>query len=202
MIPIAAGGGDYTFLVIMLVIGLINWLVSKMKGIAPVPPANPRRPSAQPARSRPQASGDSEEERTRRFLEALGVPAGEPAPPPRPAQPAVARRRAMAPPPLPPPRRVPQSLDEEDAPTLPVEQIALRDLEVPDVPEFATVSSRVSAIPAGAYQPASRGDAPAPSASGADPRMADLLATLRTPATLRQAFVMREILGPPRSLQS
>ncbi len=202
MISLAAGGGDYTLLVIMLVVGLINWIVSKVKGAA-APPPKPRRPTAPSPLSQEPAAEESEAERMRRFMEALGIPSDEPEPKPAPrlAPPApVEVRRTFAPPPL-PPRRELVSLDEADAPTLPVEQITLRELEVPMVKEFTTVSSRVSAIPVGSFQYSKNTEEPAIASRISGATMPELLASLRPGDALRRAFVLREILGPPRGLQ-
>jgi hypothetical protein len=209
MISLAAGGGDYLFLVVMLVFGLINWLANKAKeGKAPPP-----RPNAPPRPSVPQ-SGDPEAERMRRFLEALGVPSDAteaPAPPvartpmPRPAP--VARR--AAPPPLPAPDR---SLDEADTTTEPVERIRLPELRTVEVPEFQTVSSRITADSGAEFVTVSSGISAVPTVAPlaeivAAPRSSDALSValrqaLRSPTDLRAAFVLREVLGPPRSLQS
>lgn len=202
MISLAAGGGDYTFLVIMLVVGLINWIVSKVKGAA-APPPKPRRPVAPSPRSQESDSDESEGERMRRFMEALGIPSDEPAPKPAPRlapAPSVEVRRTIAPPPL-PPRRELVSWDEAEAPTLPVERITLRELEVPVVEEFATVSSRVSAIPVGNFQYSASTEEPAVASRISGATMPELLATLRPGDALRRSFVLREILGPPRGLQ-
>ena len=82
------------FLVIAGVAALIRWLSSKAEETAPPPKSAPRRQA--------DVSKDPEEERMRRFLEALGVPAESQAPPkPTPA------RRPATPPPLKEPRHYP-----------------------------------------------------------------------------------------------
>ncbi len=171
---------------IMLAFGLVNWLVGKLKTggppAAPPPPATPRTPV-------PRLSGNEEEDRMRRFLEALGVPAETPKPlPPRTPRPV---RRMPA---KPPPRPLRESSME-------VEKITLPDLVVPAVSDFATVSSTVSAGPADFLVTLPAADEPGKYDAGRGPFSASVLAALRTPREVRAAFVLREILGLPRSLQ-
>lgn len=225
MITIAASDlGDYLFLVIMLVFGLINWVANKIKE-GKAPPQPPQRRESQPG-PRPMASAppsrNAEEERMRRFLEALGVPQDEapapPPPPPRPAplpvappprKPVVTR---TAPPPLP---REQPSLDEAELTNEPVEHIHLPELPHAPVPEFETISSRVSANRDGDFVtvassisavppcPVHR-DKEIPPPAQAAPRIdySAILARLRSRPDVRAALILSEILGPPRSLRS
>jgi hypothetical protein len=200
--------GQLVVVAIMAVVGLINWVSSKLNAGGKAPP-----PSGTPHDAGPRrAPADSEEERMRRFLEALGLPAdSRPAPPvqrPRPANPPVppivaqpppglpVRPRAKkrpAPPPLPEsPRRV--SLDEAPAPTLPVEQLSLAELSTPALPEFDTRSSKITAIPGDVTLPQEASSRRGPTLSEA------LRAALASPQQLRSAFVLREVLGPPIGL--
>ena len=82
--------GSILFLVIAAIVGAINWIANRAKTGKDAPPAQPRQSTFQP---QAQASRESEDVRMRRFLDALGVPAGQQAPP-----------RAAAAPPLPKPR--------------------------------------------------------------------------------------------------
>jgi hypothetical protein len=102
-------------------------------------------------------------------------------------------RRPVAPP-LPPPPRA-RSLDEEPAPHAPAGQIEFAPLYVPTVPDFDTISSKIAAIPTEHAETASA--VLSGSSFGARIRR-----DLRSPEQLRSAFVLREILGPPRGLQS
>ncbi len=198
---LAAIDGDWVVPLVVVVFGFINWVAGKLKGEA-TPPATTRPAPTAP----PRAGTNSEEERMRKFLEALGVPAETapaptrpiprqppplpPAPPKRVARPARARPAAEAPPPV----MRERSLDEDPKPTLPVEQIHIADLVVPTFAEFATVSSSIGAIPM---------ERPAAVAAAAGPTAAELVRqNLRSPEQLRSAFLLREILGPPRSLQT
>lgn len=150
-------------------------------------------------------SGDSEEERVRRFLEALGQPATAKPPPkvtprvlprapksPAAAQPEEGRekfeqsRRALRKTvwtnPLPPLTTVPRPV-------------------IVDVPARATAKT---AIPSSPVEQLAISTplrvAPIPDAQGADSGDS-LRELLRSPAQLRQAIVLREIFGPPRGLR-
>ncbi len=222
IISLAAGGGDYLFLVVMLVFGLINWLAGKAKEAkdAKAPPRPPLTGTVRPPRSasRPE-SADPEAERMRRFMEALGIPPDEapatPLPPaPRPSAPRPApvsvplAPRPLAPPPLPVPEH---SLDEADTTTEPVERIHIPELQTPKLPEFETISSRVVADSTGDFVTVTGETSAIPGVS----RVAEVPAHLRdfglgvgtvraalaSRANIRTALVLREILGPPRSMQ-
>ena len=202
MISLAAGGTELVFFLIMVAFGLINWLLGKMKSAGKPPDTSA--PSGREV-GRPIPPQQSEDERMRKFLEALGIPSDAPAPqrpalPPQP-RPIVQRpkRAVPAPPPL-PPRRVPQSLDEADAPTQSAATVEAGHLVTHELVDFDTVSSHVSAIPLALARTASVAevvDAPKSSALNLS-----LHAALRSPVELRSALLLREILGPPRGLQT
>jgi hypothetical protein len=198
------------FLVIAGVAALIRWLSSKSEEEAQQPKSTPK-PSAETAKN-------SEEERMRRFLEALGVPPESHAPPkrapaPRPATPPplkepkhypvppiVSRpdfRRTPKAVPVPPPLQ-PQSLDEQDAPVLPVEQIHIPELRTPELithPEAEAFHETRSA-------PLAPSSGPTVDRASSVLSPEQLRQLVRSPAELRAAIILREILGPPRSLQS
>ena len=185
MTILASIEGQVVALVIAGIIALINW-ISK-KGGADNAPAPPRTAA-------PPTDATAEAERRRKFMEALGLPA-EQAPKPIPRQ-AIARKKT-APPPL--PRARPASLDEAPAPRLPVEQLHIAELHTAEHAEFRTKSSEVSAIPnerlpVVALDPyeASQGTVP----------IDELRRLLRSKSEIRSAILLREILGPPRGLQS
>lgn len=221
MITIAASDfGDYLFLVIMLVFGLINWVANKLKEgkEPPKPPQRQRRPTGRPVASAPPPTRDPEQERMRRFLEALGVPTDEgarPAPPQAP-QPAPLTPKIKPPVsrPLPPPLpREEHSLEEADTTDEPVEHIRLPELQTAPVREFETVSSRVSADEDGEFRtvagsvlatpacPRHPGTIPASEPSRRAMDSSAILAKLRSRNDVRTALVLSEILGPPRSLR-
>lgn len=199
----ADAGGTLVILLVAGIYGLVNYVKEKMKAPPPVP--SPKRPE------QPRLYQD-EVERERRFLEALGMPAqstpkkrGE-SEPMRQSMSTASRRNpppAQTAPAMPPrlPRTAPPPLRQPEFPTLPTLQTpetpAFANLETPDVPLFQTVSSRISAAPqdlaateeaSGLSSVERRGDA-----------FRDLL---RDRASIRSAFLLREILGPPRGLPS
>ncbi len=227
----AGFGGEVLIVGIALALAAFKWLADKAREANTQPPPMPGTTVHERSiREEPQARGESEEERMRKFMEALGLPPESarpisrreapmtlrPAPdrqaherptqmrpvPPIVARPVFPGPISTRPPRLPaahigmpkPPR--PRSLDEADAPTLPVSQIHLAPLQTPDVPEFETLSSVVTAIP---FESAAE-DADAPPAALSP--AAEARALLRSPGSMRSAVVLREILGPPRGLQS
>ena len=208
MISLAAGGTELVFFLIMAAFGFISWVFGKIKS-AEKPP-DPMAPHDRQV-GRPIPAQPSEDERMRKFLEALGIPADaapspRPAPRPAPALPAAPRsvvqrpRRTLpAPPPL-PPRRAIESLDEAEALTQSAATIEAGHLITHEVVEFDTVSSHVSAIPLG--QERSDPIAETVSAPPASALSRSLHAALRSPTELRTALLLREILGPPRGLQT
>lgn len=228
---LAAIEGNLIALIVFAAIGAINWFLQKKEAHSadrPQPGAPERGPDRTPS-SEPEvtAGQPQEDERLRRFLEALGLPTDQPRPPePRPQArppplPRTAGRATMprAPrgsqarpsgetvprpfrrvTPLPPP--LPErehSLDEAEAPTLPVQQISLPLLETRALPEFVTVSSRIAAT----------ADLPGSGEAEVDayrehimlPAQGRLTELLRSPDDLRRAIVLREVLGTPRGLE-
>ena len=154
---------------------------------------NPNKRSTSPP-PLPRAPIESDDARIRKFLEALGQPAGSTPPPP------VAHRtdippRPVAPiqPPSPYPRSIPsrprqQIIPSKTSPELaPVFEVQGRLVPVEPQPE---IKARVEA-----YAVAT---SPTP-ATARNPT--SIAALLRSPSGLRDAIVLREIFGPPRSLQ-
>jgi hypothetical protein len=185
---IAASIFDHPGLLLLIVfVALVRWLASKAKS----QPQTPQSPPPPPP-SRPISRGgetQTEEERVRRFLEALGQPPGTT--PPK----VVAQRRQLRPdlvstlPPLktkPPPLAkimpVPPPLPAETASVM---RMPVREafFEVRDVPRQTTsepAPSQIRPVPAARFGSSVK---------------------LGTPQDLRTAIVLREIFGPPRSLQ-
>ena len=171
--------GQVVALVIAGIVALINWMMKKPEAGNAAAPA-------------PRPGADAEAERMRKFMEALGLPANQ-APKPV-ARPAV-RRAQAAPPPIPRAR----PLVPAPAPRLPVERLHVPELRVPEVAEFHTKSAEVSAIPMESKPIA----APDPYAGTQRQTPVDeMRRLLRSPADIRAAILLREILGPPRGLQS
>ena len=174
-------------LLLIAFIALIRWLISKAKS-APQETQTPMEPPP----ARPITRGgetQSEEERIRKFLEALGQPTGT-APPPK----VIPRTRTVKPkifPSLPPLTTVPPPLPAEEAapfvvpPPLPAAAPARPALESAyQVQEFARQTS----------------SEPPPETRRSSARSFGRI-KLGTPQDLRTAIVLREIFGPPRSLQ-
>ncbi|MGB8169318.1 MAG: hypothetical protein WCF18_17600 [Chthoniobacteraceae bacterium] len=212
---LASGEGQLVLLLIMAVIGVINWISGKLKDGGSATPPGPSAPGAGSTSPR-RANSESEEERMRRFLEALGVPTGEGSTAPRPTTRPQAEQRPVppivAPPPIPAsPRRPkrpvatpaplepqwhPTSLDELPAPVARVERISIPELKPPVVPEFETITSKISAVPTefpGAHDETERPHGPN---LGETLRLA-----LASPQQLRSAFILSEVFGPPPGLR-
>jgi hypothetical protein len=180
------------FLLLIVFVALVRWLASKAKQTQnqqtrPAPPAPPSRPIPR--------GGDSqtEEERVRRFLEALGQPPGTT--PPK----VVTRQRPTRPdlvsplPPLttaPPPLVVAPRRTRVMPPPLPVGGTTSKAPTGSD-PAFEVhdVARQTSSEPSPEIRRTAR--------VSFDPRI-----KLGSPTDLRTAIILREIFGPPRSLQS
>ena len=177
---------------VLLLIGfiaLVRWLISKAKSQTDTTQTSVDPPPAQPI----SRGGETrtEEERIRKFLEALGQPAGTPPPKvtprPQPVRPKIFPRLPplkTKPPPLPPERSVP--------------------VVIPPLPIEATSPPNAFAVDPGyqvqhvARQTSSE---PAPESGQAAVVRSAAQIKLGTPQDLRTAIVLREIFGPPRSLQ-
>jgi hypothetical protein len=202
---LASGEGQLVFLVLMAIFGLISWITGTLN---PADKHTPQSPSGPGTGSTPprRPNADSEEERMRRFLEALGVPTGETTSPPRPAPqprveqrpvpPALPRRPLRPTPPPVEPQWHPTSLDELPAPSARVERIVLPELATPQIPEFDTVASKIAAAPAHFPGTGDEGGRPT------GPTLSETLrAALASPQQLRSAFVLSEVFGPPPGLR-
>jgi hypothetical protein len=183
---IAASIFDHPAVLLLIAfVTLVRWLISRAKSKAQAGQSPMAPPPAQPiARG---GETQSEEERIRKFLEALGQPAGS-APPPK----VIPRRPPITPrifPTLPPLKTVPPPLPAEEAPAfvvpplLPAQSAAPARADIDyQVQDFARQTSS--------------GPAPKTRAPSGLARV-----KLGTPKDLRTAIVLREIFGPPRSLQ-
>ena len=213
------------FLVLVLVVGLVRWLVqvaeNKKNAEAAKRAGNAETPNAPPTFSRPPA--ETEEERIRRFMEALGVPTSSAPPPkvqPQPAEPkqtqpkrkfmpvdpfpvprsARAEQRppvvvaAPPPPPLPPPVVLPPPLPRRETPA-PAEPLrpVTTSGDFFEVQDIDAAAAEDMRGAAGRSQPG-RSPQPAMPEGG-------IAARLATSQGLRDAIIAREIFGPPRSMQ-
>ncbi len=224
----ASVGGEVIFVIAMLIYGAYSaWSENKKKkeaaelekriqenaaqnGEQTAPP-----PSFRPAPANTDAPEVSEQERLRKFLEALGVPSGQaPAPPPprqqapppapRPVAPPMVAPRPVARPMFPVPQR-------NTSPSRPVPRPVVREVEP---------ISRESMEPGSSYEDASvKFDKITSDMNVANDRtptsaVAEVVQSrphtqagfgireaVRTPETLRTAFLLSEILGPPVGLQ-
>ncbi|HVF70428.1 MAG TPA: hypothetical protein VM940_02365 [Chthoniobacterales bacterium] len=190
---IAVGLFDHpAVLILIALVGLVRWLVQKAReGQQNVPPPPPTAPIQR------GGEANTEEERIRRFLEALGQPKGTPppkvAPRPRPARPQV------FPSPLPPlttaPPPLPKSVTAARPPPPPPPLPATEPRFTPATAPGATFEIEEIAKP-DASGPADETRRPLPAAAG------QLKARFGSIQNVRDAIVLREIFGPPRSLQS
>ncbi len=202
---------------ILLIVGaisLVNFIVGKMKGGGDGQVLDGGgQPGTDRGTPRPRSAAktESEAERMRRFMEALGIPQEAAPPPPQPAprrevppSPQRAPRRE-APPPRPEPAArnpAPEPVRERryiaNPPALPV-AVAVAAGVIPatkvevGLSEIGNVAAAKQAAEAYLIQPAT---GPESLAKGG---IHDLL---RNPASVRAALVLREVLGPPRGLQS
>lgn len=160
-------------------------------------PQNPRPPSPPP--TPPRTPAGSDEERIRKFLEALGQPASSQ--PPAPVAPRPTYQKPIVVSHL-PPLKSPLPPLTTRPPDLPAE------MELPEkipLPRTARVfTPKTSERPFAAEPP--------PIIQTSEERFAattivpeqsrkDFIALLRSPSGLREAIILREIFGPPRSFQ-
>jgi hypothetical protein len=214
--------GNVVFLVVTAIALVINWIYQK---------SATEKPPGQRPQQAPPPNSQAEEERVRRFMEALGIPfesatppvlpkraefAGQASPLPniqpggsvvsgRGAAPAKPRSRPSGQPPaMPPavPRKPVFVPTPSEGPQLPVEKIQLPELQAPVFGGYDTVSSHVSAIPFEASHADMRDAYVSRSQISASLSEAEVRELLSSPKNLRSAILLREILGPPRGLQS
>ena len=183
-------------LLIIVAAAVLRWLWQKAEA-----EKDPERPTTPGEPIPPTGETRTEEERIRRFLEALGQPATT-TPPPKVTPKREPPRRTIlpepvlhrlpplktAPPPLPPPIWASPVLIEEAAPP-PVEQrifppaitkeatFEVHDLSVEPLDDLSREGRRAAA------------------------RQRNLIRGITSPRSLRSAIVLREIFGPPRGLQ-
>jgi hypothetical protein len=185
------------FLALAGVALVFKWLTSHAAGDAEKPEAPP--PNESPSR-RPPAQ--SEEERVRRFLEALGAPPGTQPPPP-------IRRRSVAPrpavSPVPQPQRPPKVRRSFVQPLPPLTSAPPEPVVIEVAPPpVATALAQLSTLTPPLAVPATSVPLVKTTSKALKSRTlptGSLGALLRNPGSIRQAIVLREVLGPPRGLQ-
>ena len=164
-----------------------------------------RRSTSSPQTPRPVSRKveETEEDRVRKFLEALGQPTSSKPPPPVATRPTYQKPIVL---PRIEPRRVSRPVLSPLPPltTRPAEFERERRIFQPRS-ETPAYESQQSPRP---LAPISQPEALAPSKPAAPPAISksettiDLATLLRSPSGLRNAIILREIFGPPRSLQS
>jgi len=191
------------FFLLVLVAMLFRWLTSAANKAAKKSNEETRRSTSAPRTNAPVPGRheDTDEDRIRKFLEALGQPPGSPPPP-------VVKPRTEVPPrpvaPIKPPpsvfsipqgrvaRKVPPQEIYRERPSIPPAPVRAVS-EVPEEIAPASEPSRVVATPVEVYVAVREEKITA--------EQKEVIALLKSPVGLRQAIILREIFGPPRSLQ-
>ena len=190
------------FILLIAIAVLFKLLASKV-GEAKKSQEDPdRRSATRPSAAEPikHAPVESDEERIRRFLEALGQPTGSRPPPP------VVPRTDIPPRPLapvqPPPGPFPMPRGRLTSKERRERHVILHETPV--------VTPRVIEVQEQQVQIEPRSDTKSPEAADATPAdskiktaytAADIAGFLRSSTGQRNAIILREIFGPPRSLQ-
>ena len=198
-------------ILIFAAIAVTNQLLKKSRQGNIPPPDDDWQPPVRPPSSRPVArQEETEEERMRRFMEALGVPANSPPPrkivrpsqgpppiqPHRPVQPSVVITRKTI--------RTPQVPPIAVAPPMPARQEPVTVVPLSSEP----VSAFPESVPIAVETPVGESPAVLPQRAPAagDASALNLPATVRAMLanrdSIRSAILLREILDPPRGLQS
>jgi hypothetical protein len=199
---LAAHFDNWVFLLLVAVAMLFRWLASAAgKASKSSDETLPRSTSApSPAPSVPRRPIESDTDRMRKFLEALGQPP-EAKPPPqvahrtdiplRPVAPVRPPARGLPFPPKPRSRKV--ITPEAPVTTTPREWLQQTKVIAPVESAAQAAEAFVPAKPVEAYTIA------APSSSPV--ARIDIVSLLGSAKGLREAIILREIFGPPRSLQ-
>ena len=205
---------NVVFLLLLAVAALFKWLTQKAQESGKKSDAARREQTSQTNPSTPVAPAESEEERVRRFLEALGQPSS--APPPRkitqrpPASPKHVVLPHVGPyaSPLPPLTTQPPPLVETMRqvsailpPPLPQpepDRVAAEQFEAPVFEVQRAQSPSSSSRQPGAAFPSTN----IPASSPPLVTTPSILTLLKSSDGVRQAVILREIFGPPRSLQT
>ncbi len=167
------------------------------------PPIPPRLPKV------PRAPAESDADRIRKFLEALGQPPSSTPPPPIAPRTDIPPRRlapVQPPPVIPREWRLPRerreiTQKESPSPELPsrVEKIVVPPVTAAAAPAFEVHEIQQEPIvktPVEAYAAATRPIINRPDLN------TDIASLLASKSGLREAVLLREILGPPRGLQA
>lgn len=189
-------------LVIILIVGavaFIKWAISQSnEENNETPIERAPRPTAMnaPRRFTSEAAKESEEERMRKFLEALGIP--QTSPPPkkitRPEQaPPIPKRSS---PPTPSAKKPAPKKEVQPIPTPPAMQ------EMPEMPEpTPSFSDELPPVLPVLAMAETQVPTSQPSAKPTSVEFGGIRDLLKAPDSLRKAVVLREILGPPKAMQ-
>lgn len=191
------------FILLIALAGLFKLLTNKA-GQTQRDDEPPRGSTTSSPANQPRPTAESDEERIRRFLEALGQPTSSTPPPP-----VVSRKTAPRPTvvpqvkpfgsPLPPLTTRPLDSPRETPPALPRQVSAAKPpaVSIPAVapPTFEVHTAVSVEAPVETYA------MPVPAGMESTEPAADLSNLLGSTSALRNAIILREIFGPPRSLQ-
>jgi hypothetical protein len=190
------------FILLIVIAGLFRLLASKASEAKKRQEDSDRRSGTSPSPAEPieRAPLESDAERIRRFLEALGQPTGSRPPPP------VVARTDIPPRPLAPVQPPPGPF------SVPRGRLTSKERRKRHVipHETPVVTPAVIEVQKQQVQIEPRSDTKLPEeavATPADSKMkaaytgAEIAAFLRSSTGLRNAIILREIFGPPRSLQ-
>src|SRR5438445_6185007 len=187
---------DNLIFLLLLAVALLFQLLARAVGkkntdeVEPISKPAPRMP-----KPIPRAPVESDEERIRKFLEALGQPATSRPPPPVVPRTNIPPRplAPVHPPPIPTARNV-------------LARTKRKVVEVPKTPALASIFEVHEAPPS--LTPKDSIKSPAEgytTSTGPKAKLTgsvtDIATLLRSTAGLRNAIILREIFGPPRSLQ-
>ena len=185
------------FILLIAMAALLRLLATKAGKAKKSPPKSDQRSTATPQVSQPirRASVESDQERIRRFLEALGQPTTAKPPPP------IVPRTDL------PPRRV----APVQPPSIPTARNVLtrRKKQMVEPTKFPAPAPTFQhhETPPAHELPASIMSPVEPYAIDTESKVkvtragTDIATLLRSPRGLRSAIILREIFGPPRSLQ-
>ncbi|HJW38443.1 MAG TPA: hypothetical protein VJ420_07495 [Candidatus Udaeobacter sp.] len=209
---IAAHLENLLFLLLLVVAGLFQLLGRAARKASGDEEESTPRPAPRMPKPIPRAPAQSDEERIRKFLEALGQPPAS-TPPPRVVPRTNIPPRPLAPvqPPLPKAwkvireeRRKPDVIRREPPPPETARRLEkIFPPTIPGVPAFQVHEGPLPVepppiikTPVEAYAPATRSIT-----KGAELKT-NIATLLASKSGLRDAIILREIFGPPRSLQS
>ena len=194
------------FLLLLVLAGLFQLLGRAARKRSGEEEKQAPKPAPRMAKPIPRVATESDQERIRKFFEALGNPPSSPPPPPvtqRPTyrKPLVLPRIPPIASPLPPlvtrPPELPSEIEihREAAPSLAQQPHPSRTLPEPTFQVHEAVAP-AELVPVGA--------ATVPEAKqqiAASPSVIDVITLLGSAMRLRDAMIVREILGPPRALR-